>query len=168
MSQKGKHGLTETFELTNKLMEEPKIHKQKIISSLNFQAVWQPLLDTWSINYLLTEPLQGQVALMSIKSQQKYCTVCLKIAFNDFTLQAFDGESKDGTRIPFVYERTEFKWHRTSGHPLKKNSGKNSARSSQKHSKKDSGAQGSPKSSSKPGSSCSVKRNPPLRIRIRR
>ncbi|GBB88553.1 hypothetical protein RclHR1_01510004 [Rhizophagus clarus] len=71
-------------------------------------------------------------------------------------------------KIPFVYERTEFKWHRTSGHPLKKNSGKNSARSSQKHSKKDSGAQGSPKSSSKPGSSCSVKRNPPLRIRIRR
>ncbi|GBC02516.1 hypothetical protein RclHR1_04660009 [Rhizophagus clarus] len=62
---------------------------------------------------------------------------------------------------PFVYERTEFKWYRTSGCPPKKNSGKNSARSSQKRSKKDSGAEGSPQSSSKPGSSHSVKRNLP-------
>ncbi|GES95921.1 hypothetical protein RCL_jg282.t1 [Rhizophagus clarus] len=136
------------------------------------------------------------------------------IAFNDFTLQAFDGVKglpvsvttdpiltqdydkqdsffkdqglkaykflKQGTdhvtilgyfenykdlktalESPFVYERTEFKWYRSSGRPPKKNSVKNSARSSQKRSKKDSGAQGSPKSSSKPGSSRFVKCNPP-------
>ncbi|GBB95419.1 hypothetical protein RclHR1_02530014 [Rhizophagus clarus] len=68
---------------------------------------------------------------------------------------------KTALESPFVYERTEFKWYRSSGRPPKKNSVKNSARSSQKRSIKDSGAQGSPKSSSKPGSSRSVKRNPP-------
>ncbi|GBB93099.1 hypothetical protein RclHR1_00700004 [Rhizophagus clarus] len=47
----------------------------------------------WSPETILTHfTTWGQVALMSIKSQQKYCTVRLKIAFNDFTLQAFDGE----------------------------------------------------------------------------
>ncbi|GBC05467.1 hypothetical protein RclHR1_06240003 [Rhizophagus clarus] len=61
---------------------------------------------------------------------------------------------------PFVYERTEFKWYRTSDRPPKKNSGKNSAWSSQKRSKKDSEAQGLFKSSSKPGSSRSVNHNP--------
>ncbi|GET01213.1 hypothetical protein GLOIN_2v1765605 [Rhizophagus clarus] len=169
----------------------------------------------WSPETILTRlTTWGQVALMSIKSQQKYCTVRLKIAFNDFTLQAFDEVEglpvsvttdpiltqdydkrdsffkdqglkvykflKQGTdrvtmlgyfknyedlktalESPFVYERTEFKWYRSSGRPPKKNSVKNSVRSSQKRSKKDSGAQGSPKSSSKPGSSRSVKRNPP-------
>ncbi|GBC05951.1 hypothetical protein RclHR1_06520007 [Rhizophagus clarus] len=202
----------------------------------------------WSPETILTHlTIWGQVALMSIKSQRKYCTVRLKIAFNDFTLQAFDGGKwchrlhnlevrwfpgrwtlkqrhnrstftakveglpvsvttdpiltqdydkrdsffkdqglkaykflKQGTdrvtmlgyfenyedlktalESPFVYERTEFKWYRSSGRPPKKNSVKNSARSSQKRSIKDSGAQGSPKSSSKPGSSRSVKRNPP-------
>ncbi|GBC02116.1 hypothetical protein RclHR1_04460006 [Rhizophagus clarus] len=33
----------------------------------------------------------GSVIGMSIKKQQKYLTVCVKIAFNQFTLQAFDG-----------------------------------------------------------------------------
>ncbi|GBB84333.1 hypothetical protein RclHR1_10960002 [Rhizophagus clarus] len=61
----------------------------------------------------------------------------------------------------FVYERTEFKWYRSSSHLPKKNSVQNLARSSQKCSKKNSGAQGSPKSSSKPGSSRFMKRNPP-------
>ncbi|GBB84818.1 hypothetical protein RclHR1_01140007 [Rhizophagus clarus] len=202
----------------------------------------------WSPKTILTHlTTWGQVTLMSIKSQRKYCTVRLKIAFNNFTLQAFDRGKwyhrlhnlevrwfpgrwtlkqrhnrstftakveglpvsvatdpiliqdydkrdsffkdqglkaykflKQGTdhvtmlgyfenyedlktalESPFVYERIEFKWYRTSGRPPKKNSGKNSARSSQKCSNKDSGAQGSPKSSSKPDSSCSVKRNPP-------
>ncbi|GBC05468.1 hypothetical protein RclHR1_06240004 [Rhizophagus clarus] len=46
----------------------------------------------WSPETLLTHlTTWGQVASMSIKAQHKYCTVRLKIAFNDFTLQAFDG-----------------------------------------------------------------------------
>ncbi|GBB98895.1 hypothetical protein RclHR1_33560001 [Rhizophagus clarus] len=95
----------------------------------------------------------------------------LKQGTNRMTLLGYFENYEDlkmALESSFVYKRTEFKWYRTSGHPSKKNSEKNLARSSQKRFKKDSGVQGSPKSSSKPGSSCSVKRNPHPRTRSRR
>ncbi|GBB84334.1 hypothetical protein RclHR1_10960003 [Rhizophagus clarus] len=50
------------------------------------------VLAEWSPETLLIHlTTWGQVASISIKAQHKYCTVRLKIAFNDFTLQAFDG-----------------------------------------------------------------------------